>query len=589
MSGIIGSLLLILISLPRLLAVDQERLHYGWYTSAGGGVIDGLVLDQVSYLSLADHFSGRLDEWTRVQPFTSRALAPWVAGHLGGSALTALWLVNVACLVAGTFALARLAQHLTGSRRGTMWAVGIWAISIPVFWSTGKAFVDAAAVGLMACALLPLYRRRLIPGLILLVLAVWAKETALVLVPLAVGRELLYRPDDESAGPEAGRKEAGRWRWRWARAAAWVVAGLVALATAGLLAPDHEVTFAPWLPSSIDNALRFIAMNFGSAPRLGQFVLTAAPAVAGSVLWWRSRRSDHSFLADRDAFPLVVGTITSVLLSLWSIVAALWDSRTVWTSLPFGALLLGSWIANRPADAVRPSRRDLVRTTVKVGATGFAVLVVWVAIGAVVNGIVTSGTSSPLRDIEPRFASADLMARPTGRTGHTGQGDGTIPVAADGPVLLRFESTEPVGIGLDDRQLLRTPAPAGTVLLDVDGPSDVSVTTTGRWTATVLPTERALFWEGLSPLSGHGPQVLVFPDGQINSLEVAAGPDVRLDAAGRCRQGACGELRRSESGHIVVPAGTEAITVDAAGDWTLVPDSVTDADSAEVLRDTRSG
>lgn len=577
LSGIVGSVLVVVVSVLRLGGLGASGAsNYAWYTTASGRRLQGLILDQVQYLQLTDHFSGRAVA-PQIAPFSSRALAPWLAGHLGGDAAVALWAVNAACLVLGTFALARLAMDLTGRREWTLVAVLIWSLSWPVFWYTSKSLVDPAAVGLMVVALCCLYRRWLLPGLVVFVLAVWAKETALVLVPIAIARELLV--------PRASTLVV-----RGLRVGAWVVAAAVAYLTAGLLAGGHELTFAPWIPASIPSAWRIISMNLGSVGGLAQFVFTATPAALGLVLWWHGRRSGRAILADHDGVPLAIGIVLATLLSCWSFVSALWDGRTVWMTLPLGALLIAAWCAAREPIW---SWRRLVRVGFGAGATLFAVLVVWVVLGALVNRQVTAAAAPALVDIEPRIVSIDRVAQPHGRTHLSGSGDGGFTVDADGPTLVHLESSEPAQLRIGDAPLVRATggAGSGTVLVDADEPTEVEVVTDGDWFATVLPVSRALFWEALSTLSGDGPQVLVFPGGLVNSTDVAVRADgpVTLHAVGRCRLGECPPLDIGADDVVTVPAGTEVLVVDAEAGWMLVPQRLSPEADALVLEGTRHG
>jgi len=569
LSGICGSLVLVLVSLVRLPTLRGSVLgNYGWFTTARGTQLNGLILDQIVYLQQTDHFGGH-GAATALQPFTSRSLAPWLAGQLGFDAPVALWVVNVSCLVLGTSALARLAMDLTGSRRWTLVATAIWTLSWPVLWYTARAFVDPTAVGLMVCALLALYRRRLLPGLVVFMAAIWAKETAVLLLPVAISREVLANRDTLR---------------RVLRPLAWVAAAAAAYLTAGWLVGTHDSTFAPWIPPDLDNALRLLAMNVSTAGRLLQFVFTIAPAVLGLVLWYRSRQ-DRPILPDRDAVPLAIGIVAVFALSSWSFFSALWDGRTAWMSLPLGALLIAGWGASR--EPVIELRRVL-RVGAVTGAAFVGIVVVWVLVGGLVHRTIAGDAAAPLQNLEVRFASPEAMGTPSGRTEFSGTGDGGFTADIDGPVLLRVEGEEPVRLSVDGEALHDRPVRSATLLLDRDTPTRVAVSTDGEWTTRVLPIDRATFWEALSAISGDGPQVLVFPGGLVNSVDmrVDGSPEPTVVPVGRCRLGECDPLRRSADGSYTIPAGTEALFIDAAGHWALVPGQLTPADRARVLPGT---
>lgn len=579
-SAAFGTIVITVVSALRLGGLGATpRDHAAWYTTASGHRIENLIIDQVQYLQLTDHFSGRGIAPT-VAPFTTRSLTPWLAGQLGGDAAVGIWFVNMVCLALGTFALARLAMDVTRRANWTLVAVTVWAVSFPVLWYTSKAMVDASAVGLMVVALLALYRRWLLPGLIALVLAIWAKETAAILVPVAIARELLSAPRTD------GRPD----RSSWLRAGAWVAAAGVAYLSAGLLADGHDVTFAPWLPSSFGNAARFVGMNLGPTA-LPQFLFTAAPALLALLLWWRARRSSKPFLDDADAWPMVVGIVASLALSCWAIANALWDGRTVWMSLPFAALMLAAWGARtEPALAPR-SWLPRFRTVVFVGIASFALFVAWIVAGVTVNAWLVSDTPQRLQDIEPRFAAPELVQPPQGPTEFDGTGPGAIPVDGTGPLLVSFSSEAPATFSSGDQPLLRWPATSGRVLVEPEGESEIAIDTTGGWEAEVLPIDRAVFWEGLSPMSGSGPDVLLFSGGLANSLEVEVGgsPErIELTPVGQCRSAECEPLTITD-GVTQVPAGTEALIVDAPDGWDLVPVALSSTDDAVTLDGTVHG
>ncbi len=106
----------------------------------------------------------------------------------------------------------------------------------------------------------------------------------------------------------------------------------------------------------------------------------------------------------------------------------------------------------------------------------------------------------------------------------------------------------------------------------IDGASDeaASIATSGDWTVDLAPVDAAMPWEMLSALRGSGPTVLLIPGGLTRPVRVDASfahDDDQLLVAGSCTLGEC----PSVDGSGIIPPGTEAIVVDAVGEWQLVP------------------
>ena len=99
------------------------------------------------------------------------------------------------------------------------------------------------------------------------------------------------------------------------------------------------------------------------------------------------------------------------------------------------------------------------------------------------------------------------------------------------------------------------------------------------------PVPSALFWESISPIEGEGPNVVVFPGGLPRPVRLSwssTDDEDRVLLVGGCRLGSCGEVGRED----VVPAGTEALVVDASGAWQMVPAHQPAGEEQPVLPDT---
>ncbi len=428
------------------------------------------------------------------------------------------------------------------------------AVSFPVFWYTGKGFVDAAAVGLVPLVLLAAQHRRRVLGALILGVAVATKETALVaLIPLVVGEAI-----DRSRSRPA----------RAAAAAPWLAGAAIGFVLPRMVVDGAAVTFAPWLPPALETYQQMLVMNFAGPMRLLQVLLTTGPGVLALALWlpgW-SRRPR----AERDAvLPLLLGVLAALALGAWSIVSALFDGRTAWMSLPFAALLLGRWVATDCPDGHLTRLRALAR---RGALTGVAVIVLWVLVGGVVAAL-WGDRASRSETVTGGFAAVptDESVAPPLWGPHSGSGRSILAPeeSQDQPWLLDVEGSRPLQLRIGDDLVPPTPTRSATFLVEAtdDG---VTIETDGDWEADVVSVDAAMPWEFLSPLSGEGPTVLLSPGGLRRPVQVRTdfeNPGGVLELLGDCGEAPCAHAGPDG----VVPAGTEAIVVSTGGPWELIP------------------
>ena len=182
------------------------------------------------------------------------------------------------------------------------------------------------------------------------------------------------------------------------------------------------------------------------------------------------------------------------------------------------------------------------------------------------------GRWSWMTGTRPRFTAPPTRPEDLSTRSITGRGERSIELAGNTPLLVEFDSSTPISLRSADQDLIQSGrARRGVALFDPASGRTLDVSAAGAWRLLVRPVSSAIFWEALSPLDGQGPNVLVFPGGLVTPVEVAWSSDDprdRVRFVGGCRLGTCGELPRNNG---VIPAGTEALVVDAAGSWEIVP------------------
>lgn len=566
-SALIGVAVIVILTVPQAARFGSGgHRNYGWYTTHDEQLLTGLILDQVQYTRLVDAASGHAPS-SEIAPFTSRALAPWLASRLPLGAATALTVVNVLSLALGTFALALLAMDLTRGRGATLAAVAVWAVSFPVLRYTGVAFVDPATVGLIPVVLLFMWRRWVVPALVVFAASIWMKETALAALPVALTFEWM-RPGVARA-------------WRGAMCGLWIVVAVGAYVSAGVLGGDHLIVFASWVPESLEVVKRMALLNALTLPRLIAYGVTVLPAVFAVAMWWRARRRGSSILLVSDSGPLVIGCLAGAVLGVSALPTAVLDGRTVWTTLAPASILVAAWVAGSDWSSAWADVRGFVRgAVIPIGVLG----VLWVAMVALVP--MPTGPGLVGADYQPRFAGVpDVPEKPL-FVQVDGRGDRTVAIPGDGPALVEFDSEAPIILSNEDTDLIDPGrSTRGITLFDPVDDRTLHVSADGSWKLIIRSVSSALFWESISPLTGQGPNVVVFPGGLPNSIDLqwtSSDPDARVRLVGGCHLGQCGDLDHDD----VIPPGTEAVVIDAAGAWTLIPSYDPDRPEPPVLEGT---
>ncbi|MCB0952316.1 MAG: hypothetical protein KDB13_06255, partial [Microthrixaceae bacterium] len=141
------------------------------------------------------------------------------------------------------------------------------------------------------------------------------------------------------------------------------------------------------------------------------------------------------------------------------------------------------------------------------------------------------------------------------------------------PFLVRYRSEEPARIEGPGELLPRAATTQGLVLADTGGESGgLEIVTPGSWVVDIVQLDGAMPWEGLSPVAGNGPTVLLMPGGLRRPVRVAGSFDdesARVVPVGNCEPVSCEGIGADS---FVMEVGTEALVVDAEGPWELSPE-----------------
>jgi hypothetical protein len=529
------------------------------YTTSSGHVYRSLLPDSVAYLQMADRQHG--GPGSDMRPFTSRLLAPELAGWLPTDAGVGLRTVNLGLLCLGLVALTALIGSWVRRTTSLVIAVLLYATAIPVVKFGWSLMVDGAVVGAIAVGIWVIQRRPLWNGLVAIVLAVLVKEWALVLVPFAIATDLTTCP---------------RPRRTSARIGAWCAAGMLGLALSWLGGRSGRTVFVPWIPHDLQTVKFTLQNNLG---RPDGWMLAAAtlfvPVLSTVILGVAAHRRWVRIEPVR-FIPFAIGGTAGA--AVWASAAAIawWDIRSAWLVVPFGvpmAALLIDAVLERGVRSVLLGRRGR-QLAMTLGAIGVVALVV-------MSAVESSFSISPFfaHGLEPRLGREPTEPRMSSVDRH-GSGRSTIAIpdfGAAGPVVLDVTVATPSHVRID---VSGSPSAVfdgrledrGTFLLDSQDRSPrVRLDVDGGWSGRFRTLDTLGVWNASAALTGHGPNVLLIPGGSTESYEASFGGSRtnHIWLVGNCHIPRCPDNTAN-----VLPIGLEALVVDDPGDWFVTPHRV---------------
>lgn len=326
--ALVGLLVLVAAALPRFGARGEPAMaHLFSYELADGEELVGLTVDMREYLHGTEYWAGVTDA-PSVAPFTSRLAVPFVAGQLPWSAPTSFNVVVLAALALGLVALIAAWVRLELSAGAVLLGTLAYALAFPVFYWSSFIYVDGAVVGLLAVLLAALVFDRPWIALLVLMVAVLAKESGLAGVPVVMVWAWLDGPSDAPLI---------RQRRTWIAVAA-VIVGIATMVLARVVGPTATEFYNPWLPTP-SQISRYFGANLGRPGPLAQVVFTAAIPAALVLLAWRRRSRGEPDLDPRLFWTAMTGVVMALLLNVQALFTAQWDGRTLWTAYPYAATL----------------------------------------------------------------------------------------------------------------------------------------------------------------------------------------------------------------------------------------------------------
>lgn len=149
-------------------------------------LIDELVgEDAAHYVAMTELYKTGKSNFVPLSPFTYRPLIPYLASKLPFTAITAINIINVSCLILGAIYMYLLIRNISGRKDYALFGGLLYTISFPVFYYGSIGYVDPAAISLMSIASYYMYQRKWMYFLAILFLAGFVKETIILVIPIA--------------------------------------------------------------------------------------------------------------------------------------------------------------------------------------------------------------------------------------------------------------------------------------------------------------------------------------------------------------------------------------------------------------------
>ncbi|MGB3411869.1 MAG: hypothetical protein WBA45_11800 [Microthrixaceae bacterium] len=306
-----------------------EKIHP--YTTESGRVIKPVVVDEMQYLSLVEHFRGvpkaDLQSTCLYDPFTNRAGMSWIAHWIPGDEGVSLALVNTVMLVLGLWIVLTTIRSQGVGSRGLLAAGVLYSVAWnPFFFGTG-VLVDPGVIAAIAlCWFLISTKRTWLVWPIMLI-GYPLKETIGIVIPVVWAASWQeYRKGDKSLVAAAGPALAAT--------VAFVVG--VAFWRQALPQPAASWEVTPDIDDIVHNLTDIIS--------LASFAVGVLPLLIPAFLLARkAARADGWLTAILD--PATVGVIMALGICGWSFITVDLTPRLFWIGFPFAATQAALWFS----------------------------------------------------------------------------------------------------------------------------------------------------------------------------------------------------------------------------------------------------
>jgi hypothetical protein len=291
------------------------------YETAEGLVYRDLPRDVAQYMEYVDFLRGRRQEPPSA-PFSYRPFVPLVASLLPLEPMSAINIVNMMMLGIGLVFFRLALMDFGNSHRASFIGCFIFILSFPTFFYSTIGFVDGSLMGVLLTGMIFVSRNKPIALVGLTLPGILVKETAVILLPVAV--ILAFQHHGKQSAEIHSVATKSKVRVAMTILGSFFVVGCYMVLRQ--IAPGDSRNF--WLPS-----FQTLLGNLVNVRMYVTLLLTLGiPAV---LAYLGVRRVILSGERLSRFLPLAVGASMSMLLYLYSILSAHADGRFLWTSYPF--------------------------------------------------------------------------------------------------------------------------------------------------------------------------------------------------------------------------------------------------------------
>lgn len=317
---------LTLVCIPRF-----DRADYGIIKKFVGSedLYEGLPIDILIYKNYVEYFRGEKNEESVMPPYSYRVLVPFLASKLPFQPLTSINLVNLFFLYIGLISIYLTLCILKLNYLLSITGCILFIFSFPAFYYGTSGYIDATFVGLLSAIVYFILSKKYFLLMPIIIVTSLANEKAIILFPFLVS--FLFAEEKNL------RKKI-----------IIITSALtIYFLTSYLLrsfTPSNLQTYY-WIPES-----KYILQNIFRPKTYLSFALTFGIPGIMTIL------SMFFFSADKikSILYFYIGSLTSIILYLYSIISAWSDGRTLWTMYPFAIPVSVLLIENLIKDKKNP-------------------------------------------------------------------------------------------------------------------------------------------------------------------------------------------------------------------------------------------
>lgn len=294
---------------------NRQDLWIGSFTGKSG--------DHEHYYRLVEVFRNDALISAVPPPFNSRILVSYLASFLPVPADLALNIVISTLLLVGFFFAYLMLREMYVSARNSLIIVLLHIFSFPVFYYGAIGYLDAALVGWMAIGFFFVIKQNWIPVALIIFLGAFIKETIFLLTGASLVYLLLRSPQR-----------------KWTTMAMLIsshIAGRLLLNYFRTSDSPTDTAFF-WYPGT-----EFLWMNLTRPRTFISYFLAGYPVLLVFFIGLQERYRTCDRVSERNAIYMasMAGITVTILISLYSFIAAYTDGRYLFLSYPFSIALSG--------------------------------------------------------------------------------------------------------------------------------------------------------------------------------------------------------------------------------------------------------